>query len=68
MKQNDIHKLHELEASELIQKLDELRTSFVSLRMQKFSHKLANIAQVSHLAKDIARVQTVLKEKMKATA
>ncbi|NCN82601.1 MAG: 50S ribosomal protein L29 [Candidatus Pacebacteria bacterium] len=66
MKQNDIRKLHELETAELTQKLTELRLSFVSLRMQKFASKLANVAQVTHLAKDIARVQTVLTEKMKA--
>jgi len=66
MKQNDIHKLHELKSPELQQKLAEMRRSFVSLRMQKFAGKLANHAQVSHLAKDIARVLTVLKEKSKA--
>ncbi len=67
MRQNDIKKLHELEIAELSQKLAELRTSFVSLRMQKFAGKLTNVSQVSHLAKDIARILTVLKEKTKAT-
>ena len=67
MRQNDIHKLHELETTELEHKLAELRKSFVLLRMQKFAGKLTNVSQVSHLAKDIARVLTVLKEKTKVT-
>ncbi|NCN06716.1 MAG: 50S ribosomal protein L29 [Candidatus Pacebacteria bacterium] len=67
MKKTDIHKLHELESAELTTKLAALRKSFISLRMQKFAGKLANTAQVTHLAKDIARVLTVLREKEKAT-
>ncbi|WP_423195779.1 MULTISPECIES: 50S ribosomal protein L29 [unclassified Cupriavidus] len=51
------------DAAGLNQELSELLKAQFSLRMQKATQQLQNTSQLKKVRKDIARVQTVLKEK-----
>ena len=54
------------DAAGLNQELAELLKAQFSLRMQKATQQLQNTSQLKKVRKDIARVQTVLKEKANA--
>jgi ribosomal protein L29 len=63
MKRNDIKKLANLETSELLKKLEEVTKLTAKARLEKKVGKLTNVKSASSLAKDIARIKTVLSEK-----
>ena len=56
-------KFKELSVEELRAKDRELRESLFKLRFQHSIRRLDNPAQLSHLKRDIARVQTFLTQK-----
>lgn len=56
--------LRELTLEELKQKEKELHGEFFNIRFQHATNQLTNTAKKGLLKKDIARVKTVIKEKM----
>lgn len=61
MKANE---LRAKDAAELNKELLELRKSQFSLRMQVATQQLQNTSQLGKVRKDIARVKTLLREKV----
>ncbi|HCP32633.1 TPA: 50S ribosomal protein L29 [Candidatus Acetothermia bacterium] len=57
--------LRELTAEELTQKGRELKRKLFNLRFQKVSGELDNTAELAKTRKDIARVMTVARKKMR---
>jgi len=62
MKPNELKKLSD---AELAKRLDELAAEGMKLRFQKASMQLANPARIRQVRRDIARVQTVLSERIR---
>ena len=60
MKANEVRKMS---ASELETKLTELKKRSLFLRMQHATNQLDNPVKISLVKKDIARVQTIIREK-----
>ena len=60
MKANEVHNMS---ASELEAKLVELKKDLFFLRMQHATNQLENPVKISLVKKDIARVQTIIREK-----
>ena len=60
MKANEVRKLS---TSELEAKLVDLKKDLFFLRMQHATNQLDNPLKISLVKKDIARVQTILREK-----
>ena len=60
MKANEVRKMC---ASELETKLTELKKDLFFLRMQHATNQLDNPVKISLVKKDIARVQTIIREK-----
>ena len=60
MKANEVRKMS---ASELEEKLVELKKDLFFLRMQHATNQLDNPLKLADVKKDIARVKTVLREK-----
>lgn len=52
------------DAAQLSQELEELLRAQFGLRMQKATQQLSNTSQLKKVRRDIARVRTVLKEKV----
>ena len=52
--------------SQLDQELQELLKAQFSLRMQKATQQLSNSSQIKKVRRDIARVRTILSEKVVA--
>ena len=52
--------------SQLDQELQELLKAQFSLRMQKATQQLSNSSQIKKVRRDIARVRTILREKVVA--
>ncbi|MDP2640648.1 MAG: 50S ribosomal protein L29 [Betaproteobacteria bacterium] len=50
--------------SQLDQELQELLKAQFSLRMQKATQQLSNSSQIKKVRRDIARVRTILREKV----
>ena len=65
MKAKDIR---ELSPEELNKKLRESRDELVNLRVRKQVGQVENPAQLRIIRRDIARIETVLKQKAAATA
>ena len=59
--------LRQLSADELRSKADELRAELFSARMKHETGQLENTAKLMALRRDVARVQTLLREKLGAT-
>ena len=55
--------LRELSEEELAAKSNELRGELFNVRIKKATGQLENTAKLSQLRKDIARAETVLREK-----
>jgi len=53
----------ELGVEELWQRDKELREEYFNLKFQLATNQLANTAKLQQVRKDIARVETILKEK-----
>ena len=60
MKANEVRKMS---PSELEAKLVDLKKDLFTLRMQHATNQLDNPVKISQVKKDIARVQTILREK-----
>ena len=60
--------IRELTADELERKLDETRQELFNLRFQHVTGQLDNSARLGQLRKDIARVNTELREREIAAA
>ena len=60
MKANEVRNMS---ASELEAKLTELKKDLFFLRMQHATNQLDNPVKISMVKKDIARVQTIIREK-----
>jgi large subunit ribosomal protein L29 len=58
--------LRTLSQAELDQKGQELRTELFNVRVKRFTGQLENNAKLGQLRKDIARVETVLREMREA--
>jgi len=54
-----------LTVDELKQKESDLRRELVNLRFQQVTGEIENPLRIRHIRKDIARVLTVMNEKMK---
>jgi large subunit ribosomal protein L29 len=52
--------------AQLDQELQELLKAQFSLRMQKATQQLSNSSQIKKVRRDIARVRTILREKVMA--
>jgi len=57
------NKLHDMTVQELTIKLTELKSELFNLRFQLATGQLENPMRVKSVRKDIARVQTILREK-----
>ncbi|MGI6029970.1 MAG: 50S ribosomal protein L29 [Eubacteriales bacterium] len=60
MKANEIR---EMTAAELSAKLVELKSELFNLRFQHATNQLENPMKIKSVKKDLARIQTILKEK-----
>ena len=60
--------IRELTADELERKLDETRQELFNLRFQNATGQLDNTARVGQVKKDIARCETLLREREIAAA
>ena len=60
MKANEVRKMS---ASEMEAKIADLKKDLFMLRMQHATNQLDNPVKISLVKKDIARVQTILREK-----
>ncbi|MBR4232232.1 MAG: 50S ribosomal protein L29 [Oscillospiraceae bacterium] len=60
MKANEVRKMS---TSELEEKLSDLKKDLFFLRMQHATNQLDNPVKISLVRKDIARVQTIIREK-----
>lgn len=58
--------LRELTVEELQQQLDERKEDLFQLRIQNATHQLENYAQISTNRREVARIMTVLTEKVRA--
>jgi large subunit ribosomal protein L29 len=56
--------VRELGVDELRQREKDLREEYFNLKFQLATNQLANTAKLKQVRKDIARVKTVLKEKL----
>jgi len=59
--------LKELSVEELAAKSDELRAELFNVRIKKTTGQLENTAKLRTLRRDIARAETILREKRGAT-
>ena len=56
--------LRELSVDELNQKEHDLKEELFNLRFQRATGQLENLMRVTHVKRDIAKVKTVLRERM----
>ncbi len=54
--------LRELTAAELGESLGEVKEELFNLRFQLATNQLDNVARVGQLRRDVARIQTVIRE------
>lgn len=64
MKTKDIKELRELTTEDLNKKELELREELFNLQMQRGTSQLENPKRIQCVKKDVARIQTVIREKM----
>ncbi len=62
MKKNELKELRTLSAEELTKKEVELRQELFNLQMQRGITQLENPKRLKSVKKDVARIQTILKE------
>jgi len=58
-----ISEIRELSKEELETKLAEAKKNIFSLRFQKSSGQLENVMKIKNLRKDIAKIETLIREK-----
>ena len=54
--------LRELDASELTEKLDEAKEELFNLRFQMATNQLDNTSRLRHIRREVARINTVIRE------
>ena len=54
--------LRGLDASELTEKLDEAKEELFNLRFQMATNQLDNTSRLRHLRREVARINTVIRE------
>ena len=59
--------LRELSAEELHAKSGELRVEIFNLKVKYSTGQLEDTARLAHLRRDVARVETVIRERREAT-
>jgi len=59
--------LRELSPEELHAKSDELRVEIFNLKVKHSTGQLEDTARLAHLRRDVARVETVIRERREAT-
>ena len=62
MKNTEMEKIREMNDTELQNRLKDLKTELFNLRFQHAINQLDNPMRISAVKKDIARVQTVLRQ------
>lgn len=67
MKKREVTELHTKTETELRELMKELLSSLASARLDQAQQKLTNTRSLTNLRKDIARVLTVLRTKMKTS-
>ncbi|NNL64992.1 MAG: 50S ribosomal protein L29 [Myxococcales bacterium] len=60
--------LRELSDEELAAKAGELRGELFNLKVKHSTGQLEDTARLSHLRRDVARLETVIRERREATA
>ncbi|MDR2945606.1 MAG: 50S ribosomal protein L29 [Candidatus Adiutrix sp.] len=68
MKTKDIQGLRELTTEDLNKKELELREELFNLQMQRGTRQLENPKRISSVKKDVARIQTIIREKSNQAA
>ena len=63
MKAKEIKEIRGLSVEKLEQKLQELKKDLFMLRMQHATNQLDNPMQIANVKKDIARINTIIREK-----
>ena len=63
MKKQEIKKLSK---DEMIKNIDKLKKDLFNFRFQKINSQVTNLAKISETRKTIARLKTILKEKINA--
>tara|TARA_A100001011_G_scaffold336981_1_gene366874 strand:+ start:513 stop:704 length:192 start_codon:yes stop_codon:yes gene_type:complete len=63
MKKKEIKKLSK---DEILKNIDKFKKDLFNFRFQKMSSQVTNPAQISETKKSIARLKTILKEKINA--
>ena len=62
MNKNELIKIREMSDVELNKKLDDLKEDLFNLRFQHAINQLDNPMRITAVKKDIARVQTIIRE------
>lgn len=57
------NEIRNLSTSEILTKIDELKTELFNLRFQLATGQLENTARIKQVKKDIARMKTILRER-----
>ena len=65
---NSAQELRELNDTELVQRLAEAKEEHFNLRFQSATGQLDNSSRLSHVRKDVARLNTLLREREIAAA
>jgi large subunit ribosomal protein L29 len=68
VKTKDIQGLRELTTEDLNKKELELREELFNLQMQRGTRQLENPKRISSVKKDVARIQTIIREKSNQAA
>jgi len=57
------NEIRNLSTSEILTKIDELKTELFNLRFQLATGQLENTARIKQVKKDIARMKTIIRER-----
>ncbi len=63
MKTQEIQKIHDLSAKELVEKLSALKEELFNLRFQMATGQLDNPMRIGEVRKSIARIKTVQRQR-----
>jgi len=63
MKKNQLKELRNMSKEELLSKLEEMKKRLFELKLKHSVFKIKNPLEIRNLRRDIARVNTILREK-----
>jgi large subunit ribosomal protein L29 len=63
MKKNQLNELRNMSKEELLTKLEEMKKRLFELKLKHNVFKIKNPLEIRNLRRDIARVNTILREK-----